>query len=125
MTLSELEKILQKAWSKETSYCPDEWDERKSSSGQCAISALIVNDYFGGEIVWAEALLPDGRKVSHYFNLVDGKEVDLTRSQFPQGTIIPKGVKKNKNFNSTREFMLSNENTKKRYELLKEKVNKF
>lgn len=122
MNLEELEKVLQKSWSIETSYCPNEWNESNSSFGQCAVSALIVDDYFGGEIIWAEASLPDGQKISHYFNCIDGKEVDLTRHQFSHGTTISSGAKKNKGFATMREFMLSNENTKKRYELLKEIV---
>lgn len=122
MTLTDLEKTLQKSWSKETSYCPNEWNELSSALGQCAVSALVVNDYFGGEIIWAEVLLPDGKKISHYFNLIGNKDIDLTRSQFPKDTIIPAGVEKKKGFATTREFMLSNENTVRRYELLKEKV---
>lgn len=122
MNLIEFEKVLQKSWSKDTSYCPDDWGNSNSSFGQCAVSALVVNDYFGGDIVWSDALLPTGQKVSHYFNLIDGKVVDLTRSQFPEGTVIPEGVEKKKDFASTREFMLSSDNTKKRYELLKEIV---
>ena len=51
MNLIELENVLQRSWSKETSYCPDEWNEGSPSLGQCAITALIVNDYFGGEII--------------------------------------------------------------------------
>jgi len=122
MNLIELEKALQKSWSKETSYCPDDWSNSNSSFGQCAVSALVFNDYFGGDIVWANALLPTGQKVSHYFNFIDGKIIDLTRSQFPEGTIIPGGIEKKNDFASTREFMLSSNNTKKRYELLKEIV---
>lgn len=122
MNLADLEKALQKSWSKETSYSPDSWSTDNSALGQCAVTALVVNDYLGGEIVWADAVLPDGQTISHYFNLVDGNEVDLTRSQFPEGTIIPKGVKKSKDFVTTRDFLLSNDNAKKRYEILKTAV---
>ncbi|MDO8667473.1 MAG: hypothetical protein Q7K35_00010 [bacterium] len=122
MNLSDFKKVLQKAWSRETSYCPDEWTDSNSSIGQCAVSALVVNDYFGGNIIWTEAVLPNGQIVSHYFNFIDGKEVDLTRSQFPEGTLIPKGIEKKKDFASTRDFMLSSDNIKKCYELLKEIV---
>ena len=80
---------------------------------------MLVNDYFGGEIVWADAVLLSGEKISHYFNLINGKVFDLTRSQFPSGTMIPEGIEKKKEFSNTREFMLSSENTKRRYELLK------
>jgi len=43
----------------------------------CAITALIVNDYFGGEICKIHV---DG--ISHYFNLISNKIIDLTFSQF-------------------------------------------
>ncbi|MFZ3032197.1 MAG: hypothetical protein WA082_04120 [Candidatus Moraniibacteriota bacterium] len=119
MSLSNLEKALRKSWAKETSYFPDLWTADNSALGQCAVTALVVNDYLGGEIVWAEAVLPDGQTISHYFNLIDGKEIDLTRSQFPERTAIPKGVMKNKNFTTTRDFVLSSENTRKRYEILR------
>lgn len=122
MNLDDLEKALQKSWSKETSYSPDLWTVGNPAMGQCAVTALVVNDYLGGEIVWADAVLPDGQKISHYFNQIDGKEIDLTRSQFPEGTDIPRGVMKNKNFSTTRDFMLSNENTRKRYGLLKTRI---
>ncbi len=122
MDLNTLEKALLKSWSKETSYCPAEWSELNPSFGQCAITALIVNDYFGGDIVWAEAVLPNGQKISHFFNMIKGKEVDLTRSQFPEGTIVPKGIEKKKSFASTREYLMSYKNKNSRYTVLKEKV---
>ncbi len=122
MNLTELENALLKSWSKETSYCPNEWNELNPSFGQCAITALIVNDYFGGDIVWSEALLPSGQKISHFFNVIDGKEVDLTRSQFPEGTTIPEGVEKKKAFTSTRDYLMSYEDKNSRYAVLKEKV---
>lgn len=122
MDLVGFEKILQKSWTQDTSYYPNEWDSTNPSFGQCAVSALVVNDYFGGEIIWTEALLPDGQKISHYFNFIHGKEVDFTRNQFPECTIIPKGIKKNKTFQTTREFILSDADTNSRYQLLKKKV---
>lgn len=122
MNLSDFGNVLQKSWSKETSYCPDEWNELNPSLGQCAVSALVVHDYFGGNIVWSEAVLPNGQIVSHYFNSIEGKEVDITRSQFPEGSIISKGVEKKKGFATARDFMLSHDNTKRRYELLRMEV---
>ena len=43
----------------------------------CAITSLIINDYFKGDICKIHV---DG--ISHYFNLVNNKIVDLTASQF-------------------------------------------
>ena len=54
MDLYALEQVLHKSWSKQTAYCPAEWNKVNPSCGQCAVTALIVNDYFGGDIVWAE-----------------------------------------------------------------------
>ncbi len=55
----------------------DCWDENNKSFGMCAITALIINDYFGGDIC---KIYVDG--VSHYFNLLEGKIIDLTACQF-------------------------------------------
>jgi len=125
MDLNTLEKALQKSWSKETSYRPNEWSDVNPSFGQCAITALIVNDYFGGDIVWSEALLPSGQKISHFFNMINGQEVDLTRSQFPDGTIIPKGIEVKKDFASTRDYLMSYKEKNSRYDALREKVRNF
>jgi len=43
----------------------------------CTITSLIVNDYFGGEICEMSV-----NGVSYYFNMIDGKIIDLTSSQF-------------------------------------------
>ncbi len=127
MYVNRLEKILQKSWIKETSSDPEKWNKDNPSFGQCAVTALIVNDYFGGKLVWAPVNV-NGKEVSHYFNKIDDKEVgltkeiDLTKSQFPEGTIIPEGIDKTKGFPSTRNYVLSYPKTLKRYELLKEKI---
>lgn len=122
MDLSKLEKLLHISWTIETSSDSANWSQENPSWGQCAVTALIINDYMGGEIVWAEATLPDGKKISHYFNLIENQEIDLTRKQFPERTQIPKGIPKTKNYNTTREYVLSFPSTQNRYRLLKEKI---
>lgn len=124
MELNRLEEILKLAWCKETSATPDRWTNENPALGQCAITALIVNDYFGGKLVWAEAVLPDGKKESHYFNEIEGKQYDLTRSQFPEGTLIPGGIDKTKSCLTTRDYVLSFQLTKDRYNLLKDLIEK-
>ena len=124
MEIEELQNKLNKAWCAETSYYHEAWNSSNPAYGQCAVTALIVNDILGGEIVWAEVDLLDGKYESHYFNLVDGEEIDLTKEQFSNGIVVPKGLPKTKGYLSTREFMLSNENTERRYELLKQLFNK-
>ena len=120
--LSGLEEAIRKSWSRETSSDPEKWNPENPAWGQCAVTALVINDYLGGEMVWAEAKLPDGRGISHYFNLIDEREVDLTRNQFPEGTVIPPGVEKKKQYASTKDYVLSFPITRQRYLLLKQRV---
>lgn len=129
MYVDRLEEILQKSWIKETSSDSERWKKDNPSWGQCAVTALIVNDYFGGKLVWAPVNV-NGKKISHYFNKIDDKkigltkEIDLIKNQFPEGTIIPEGIDKTKGFPSTKDYVLSYPKTVKRYELLKEKIDK-
>lgn len=109
-------------WTAQTSSEPNAWSPENPSWGQCAVTACVVQDHLGGDIVWAEAQLPDGSRISHYFNRVNGEEVDLTREQFPQGTVVPPGVDKKRGFGSTREYVLSFEATRQRYALLAERL---
>jgi len=90
----------------------DTWNSANPSIGQCAITVLIVNDYLGGKIM---RTMCDG--ISHYYNLVNGKVIDLTVSQFDG--IIPNyelGEER------SREYLLSSTDTKERYKLLLERV---
>lgn len=65
----------------EWAWCPltAGWDWGDNvSKGQCAVTALLIQDLFGGKLIRGEC-----GKVSHYWNeLPDGTEVDLTRRQF-------------------------------------------
>src|SRR5579872_1216684 len=92
-----LARIIRDCWTAETSYDPENWSEQNPAWGQCAVTAVIVQDYLGGEILWTEAELPDGQKIHHFFNRLNGAqggEIDLTREQFPEGTVLPPGMPK-------------------------------
>ena len=105
--LEKLKEILNCSWNKDT--CSpglrDKWNEDNSSIGQCAITALVVNDYFGGRIM--RCMTSSG---SHYYNLIDNEIVDLTVDQFLGETpLYSQGEER------TREYLLGNEDTKSRY----------
>ncbi|HWY20742.1 MAG TPA: hypothetical protein VNX26_05935 [Candidatus Acidoferrum sp.] len=69
---------LQVAWRADTSAIPGRWSPGVPSFGQCAVTALIVQDLFGGEL--RRSLIAGG---SHYWNrLPSGEEIDLTSDQF-------------------------------------------
>ena len=121
INIDHLEKILEKCWTEETSLDSENWIPENPSWGQCAVTACIVNDYFGGKIVWTNVNM-NGQDISHYFNNIEGKEIDLTRKQFPPGTTVLPGIDKTKNFPTTRDYVLSYEKTLARYRILKARV---
>jgi hypothetical protein len=87
-TLIELETAIRGAWCRETSDDPDEWTSANPARGQCAVTALVVRDYLGGEILIAVVIPADGSRPSerHAWNrLPSGVEVDLTVEQFRAG----------------------------------------
>ncbi|MGW6423031.1 YunG family protein [Nocardia sp. NPDC055053] len=119
--LEALRQAIRSAWSADTSAAVA-WSDGNPSKGQCAVTACVVNDHLGGDILHTTATLPNGDTVSHYFNLIDGRPVDLTSEQFPEHTQFSEPAPKTKGFASTREFCLSYEHTKQRYELLRTRV---
>jgi len=113
MKLEELERIIELSWSKDT--CVDSlknyWNVVDNSLGQCAVTSLIVNLYMGGKIM--RCISETG---SHYYNLINGNVVDLTVSQFKTLPDYDSSVERSV------EYLLSNEDTKRRYLLLLQNV---
>ena len=82
-SLSELYDALRQSWDSDTAYAKvKEAAAEGSPFGQCYVTALVVQDYFGGEILVFD--YGDGDK--HFWNrLPDGREYDLTADQFARG----------------------------------------
>jgi len=82
-TLSQIEQAIEASWSLDTAEEDDGWTPDNPSRGQCDITALVVQDIFGGDLL-AAPVLRDGEQVErHMWNrLPGGLEVDLTRGQF-------------------------------------------
>lgn len=114
MKIKELERIIKLSWTKETSYpfSRKDWSIINPSLGQCAVTALIVNDFMGGKIM--NCMCED---ISHYYNVVNDEIIDLTVEQF-KGRIpdYKNGVEK------SNDYLLSNQDTKKRYLMLLKNV---
>lgn len=102
--------IIKKSWSIDTCYpgCINEWSKDNPSVGQCAVTTLLVNDFFGGKIM---RCMCNG--ISHYYNMVNNEIIDLTVDQF-KGE-IPNYEESEER---SREYLLSNLDTKARYYLL-------
>lgn len=110
MDINYLNKLLTECWSCETCVpnLRNNWSNDIPTLGQCAITALIVNDFFGGKIM--RCMSSSG---SHYYNLINDEIVDLTVNQFLGTLPLYDGGEER-----TREYLLSNDDTKERYLLL-------
>ena len=121
-TLNDLFGVLLKAWTKESAYPSAQKDPEYNKSndptyGQCAITATLVYDMFGGTI---HKIKVNGGG-THYFNKINGHYIDLTRDQFDLYN-IPVNYEPNETID--REYCGKNADTLKRFELLKENIEK-
>jgi hypothetical protein len=114
ITLGELEDAIRASWSAETSDDPGSWTMDNPAYQQCDVTAHVVQDYLGGDILVSGVAL-DGRRVDrHAWNrLPSGLAVDLTREQFLQGEQFEAP-------DASGSFVT--ESHQKRYELLAERV---
>jgi len=86
LTLAELEAVIRRAWSKETSDDPDEWTDSNRARGQCGVTAMALYQLFGGLLLVSDVSRGGIQVETHYWNrLPSGLEIDLTREQFCQG----------------------------------------
>jgi hypothetical protein len=116
-----LEKIISASWIKETSKDYLSWSASKPTIGQSIPTSLVVQDYCGGKIIEAYAILPNKEKTLHYFNSIDNVTYDFTRQQFPKDTKL---ISKRIGDDEIRNFLLSTSENMKRYSLLKVIVDK-
>jgi hypothetical protein len=114
VTLAETEAAIHAAWGRETSDDPDEWSEDNAARGQRAVTARLIRELLGGEILVAN-VLRDGRRVErHAWNrLPSGLTVDLNREQFKNGERVGDPA--------AEEPVLTNRNPE-RYATLRERV---
>ncbi len=103
-TIRRLAAALRSTWTANTS-ATRTWASDRASSGQCAVTALVVQDFFGGTLLRGVVC---GQ--SHYWNrLPDGTELDLTRDQFPDFVLDVAPEER------SRSYVLSFADTERRY----------
>lgn len=69
-------RCLCRSWSPATGR---QWTTENPAAGQCNVTALLVHELFGGELLMTR--LPEG---DHFYNRIDGQRYDFTESQFSQ-----------------------------------------
>ncbi|NND01893.1 MAG: hypothetical protein HKN91_03830 [Acidimicrobiia bacterium] len=70
------------SWSAATSACADQWTKQNRARGQCDVSSFVLWEHAGGDLVLGQVFV-DGELVEHhYWNRIDGVDLDLTADQF-------------------------------------------
>ena len=92
-SLTEIEAAVRATWAADTCSPDDEarfgWGPENPALGHCDITALVVNDLFGGDLVVAEVFRDGEQEGYHWWNRLDnGLELDLTRDQFQLGQTL-------------------------------------
>ncbi|MFE7314422.1 hypothetical protein ACFU7T_15285 [Streptomyces sp. NPDC057555] len=95
LLLTDVERAVRSSWSAET--CTPEfrsqWSADNPARDQCGVTAMVLNDLLGGELLRGEVHV-DGERVDyHWWNrLGAGVEIDLTREQFGPEEIVTEGI---------------------------------
>jgi len=72
----EVQTALRESWSLATAR---QWTPENPAAGQCNVTAILVHDLFGGELL--KTPLPAG---DHFYNRIGGRRYDFTEDQFGQ-----------------------------------------
>jgi hypothetical protein len=87
--LEAIERALRASWSRATSDDPDEWTPEWSTRGQCGVTAYVVRELLGGDILVAPVHGSHLEGEHHAWNrLPSGQEIDLTSEQFRAGETL-------------------------------------
>ena len=85
-SLLELKHFLYSSYHRDTAYhsCADEWSQSNPTRGHCAIVAMLVYEYFGGDIQRGYSAQ---REEWHYWNVIDDVIYDFTKDQYKDNNI--------------------------------------
>ena len=92
ITVDQLREHFLAAWGPDTCYdtMREEWSPENPSRDQCGMTALVVQDILGGDLIQGEVHVAGEQVGHHYWNrLPDGSVVDLTADQFlPEEEVV-------------------------------------
>lgn len=115
MTIEKFQEIIPKICNADTCNPPKDWKPENPTMGHCAIVSILAQELFGGIIVRVSLEgTPYEKFKSHYLNVINSKEYDFTLNQFKTNPYINKERKE-----KTREELLSNLDTQRRFNILK------
>jgi hypothetical protein len=96
LLLSDIEAAVRSSWDAETC-TPDyrsRWSPENPARDQCGVTAMVLNDLLGGDLIRGEVHVDGVRVDYHWWNcLGQGVEIDLTREQFgPEEIVVGRTV---------------------------------
>ena len=110
--------VVRAAWGPDTCYpeVSERWVPENPARAQCGMTAFVVQDLLGGDLILGEVQVDGVKTGNHYWNrLPDGSEVDFTADQFYPGEVIANGQVVHRPPDAPRRY-------REQYELLRERV---
>ncbi|MFE9722235.1 hypothetical protein ACFYQ5_01145 [Streptomyces sp. NPDC005794] len=95
LLLTDIEAAVRSSWDADTTTPAHraEWNPGNPARDQCGVTAMVVNDLLGGELIRGEVRVDGVRVDYHWWNRLGmGVEIDLTREQFAPHEIVSGGV---------------------------------
>jgi hypothetical protein len=96
LSFAEIDRAVRDGWAADTC-SPDDaarvpWTPDNPAWGHCDVTALVVHDLLGGDLVVGEVHVAGEQQGYHWWNrLPTGVELDLTREQFRDGQVVTEG----------------------------------
>ncbi|MFI1255546.1 hypothetical protein ACH4U6_17460 [Streptomyces netropsis] len=95
LLLADIEHAVRNSWSADT--CTPEfrsrWNPDNPARDQCGVTAMVLNDLLGGDLIRGEVHVNGKRTDYHWWNRLGmGVEIDLTREQFGPEEIVTGGI---------------------------------
>lgn len=75
----DLYRALRQIWAGDTASPTGAWSTTTPARNHCSITSLVVQDYFGGDLLKTRTV-----GGTHFYNVIDGTKWDLTVSQFAE-----------------------------------------
>ncbi|WP_031084146.1 YunG family protein [Streptomyces sp. NRRL WC-3549] len=95
LLLADIEAAVRSSWDADTT-TPEyrsRWNPGNPARDQCGVTALVLHDLLGGELVRGEVRVGGRRVDYHWWNRLGmGVEIDLTREQFAAHEKVVGGV---------------------------------
>ncbi len=95
LLLADIEAAVRSSWGADTTTPAhrQHWTPGNPGRDQCGVTALVLHDLLGGDLIRGEVRVDGVRTDYHWWNrLGPGTEIDLTREQFAPGEVVTGGT---------------------------------